>query len=1172
MASKQQAEIVFLRASAPRIAPIILLALIFCALSLTGVIFVPATADDVVILRGAGAAVGALLVFGRQLWPGVFLGAVASRVILAWVHYWEFTEFDDIFRTFVLALAMSLQALIGATLIRLICGFPLRLRGRAHLAAIVCGVVPLTCLIVPSTGIGLFSLSQTIDSADLVHHWVVWWVGDVIAVVLALSVAVLGPWNRIAVAFWKGTALPRFTWQALFYVTLSVAITFLSWAQMSRVGNQSDRAQFETLAHDAREVLKHRLEVYKLGLGGGVGLFRASESVSSADWRNYVGSLKLSEGLFGLEGIGFIEPVAPGEAESFLAETRADGVVDLKIRPAISAGPMLVIKYIEPLATNKTALGLNIAFETNRYVTAARARDTGEVSLTEPITLVQDEARGAGLALMMPVYSGEAELRTVADRRAAFAGLVFSPIIVSRLMADLTTSQSEDLRISIYNGPTADPDRRFYASDNTPSIKAHTAQFRVIDSLQVYGQIWTIVSESTPELEARLFSLKPASFLIGGLSFSVLLAFFLVSAFRREELVREMVALRTRELATQVDENRSIIETAVATIALLDERGHVLRSNDALPQLLACNPQDILGKPFTSLLNGQIGDYFDQSETAGDRAPYRGELTTTSNLGQSHILDVQIIPWKNSDDQRRYTAVMRNITEQRSTADQLRSTQRRLDLALTGAKIGVFDINLRTGTSIVSHTWRELMGYDGDEDIDPQKAWLQRIHPDDLQRVTEADLACIEGHSPRSVSEYRVRMKDGAWHWMRSDAAGEERDADGRASRLIGLQTDITDQRQVDELKRQFVSTVSHELRTPLTSINGSISLLLNAMSDGLTDSAKRMLSIAQKNCDRLILLVNDILDLERLESGPPKPMLVPADISVHVKKAMLVNQPFAAQFGVTYDLVRDAPGLLVQLDDRCFQQIMSNLMSNAAKFSPKGGKVRIAIERLDDRIRVSVTDNGRGIPADFSDRIFKPFSQVDGTANRQTEGTGLGLHIAKRLVEQMDGSIGFVSEPQVSTTFWVTLAAWEETTANAEHAATTELSGATAMVTPRILHVEDDHDFSEVLTAAFGSAADMVNTANGAAAQDILSRNSFDLIILDRGLSERDGSSLLEYLALWHPSTQVVALSSTEHFSSDPRLQMTFVKSRVRLDDMTRQCLALIAAQRRPAGPVPFG
>lgn len=1164
MASKEPANLVHLRAVSFQISA---LAVAFAVLSLTGVVLVPAGVDEIVIQRGSGVATGALLVFGRRLWPGVFLGAMASRALLAWAGYWEFSQYGDLFAAFVMALAMSAQVLAGVSLIRLACGFPLRLRGWRHLAVVVCGVIPLTCMITASSGIGLFAFSHAVDSADLVRHWFVWWAGDVIAVGLAVSVAVLGPWNRTSVAYWKGIALPQLSWQALIYVALSVAITFLSWAQVSRVGNQSDQAQFATLARDSKQALKHRLDVYKLGLGGGVGLLHASQKVTAADWRNYVEALKLSEGLFGLRGIGFIQPVAGGQIASFLAAAKADGVDNLTIRPAITSEPMFVIKYIEPLALNRAALGMNIAFEKNRYAAAVKARDTGEVIMTEPITLVQSEAQGAGLVMMMPVYSAETEPQTVAERQADFVGWVFSPIIAAHLMAELTQSQDEDLRISVYDGPRVQPDRQIYASAADPSAKVHPARFRMIDSLQIYGQTWTIVSESTPALEARLWSLKPASVLIGGLLFSALLAVFLVSVFRREELVREMVALRTRELASQVDENRSIIETALATIALLDGKGHVLRSNDALLRLLIRKPQEVIGKPFPSLLNGQIADYFSQPETEGDLPPYRGELTTTSTLGQTLILDLQIIPWKNSDGERRFTAVMRNITEHRRIADQLRSTQHRLDLALTGAKVGVFDIDLRNGTSIVSGTWRELLGCDRDEDIDAQKLWLQRVHPDDLPSVKEADLACIEGRAPRSVSEYRVRMKDDSWRWMRSDAAGEERDANGRAWRLIGLQTDITDQRQVDELKKQFVSTVSHELRTPLTSINGSISLLLNAMSEGIPDSARRMLSIAQKNCDRLILLVNDILDLEKLESGPPQPTLCVADISVQVKRAMLVNQPFAARFDVTYDLVKDVQGIFVLVEENRFQQIMSNLMSNAAKFSPKGGKVRIGIDLIDDQVKVSVTDNGRGIPAEFHDRIFKPFSQVDGTSSRQTEGTGLGLHIAKRTIEQLDGSIGFDSEPGVATTFWVKLAVRTEAAVEVASSATTEIVSIDAITLPRILHVEDDPDFAEVLAAAFGSGADVTHAADHTAAQEFLARDTFDLIILDRDIDTDVGADLLADCPLRQPWVPVVALTSAEHRQSDPRVQVTFIKSRVRLDDVARECLAMIAAQRLLAG-----
>ncbi len=1148
------------RVTTLRILQILAFAVAFCALSMTGVFLVAVNADNIVMLRGAGIATGVLLLFGRHLWPGVFLGALASRGLLDLMGYWDVATATDLIEVFVFASAMTAQALVGAWLIRRACGFPLRLRGWRHLTFVMFLVVPAASLIVASFGVALFAQTHTVAVSELVSHWCVWWIGDIISVNLAVATAVLGPWNAKPAGYWRGTALPQFNLHALLYVVMSVAVTFVAWAYVARLGTQANQVQFETLVHSNEQALKHRLAVIKLAVDGGVGLFRSSTEVTADDWRQYVDTLGLSQSVFGIRSMGFIQLVNPDEVEQFLETARSDGVEGLKIKPEISTEPMFVVKYIEPFRASQTAVGLNIAFDQNRYVTATQARDTGQSMLTEPLKLVQNEDTGKGFLMLTPVYSGRGTPKTVSERRAALKGWVFSALTASDMLTHLTQSEGNDLRLRVFDGAEVTADREFYANDRAISGKNDIPQFSLTDSLKTYGRTWSFVWESTPAFEARLWSLKPAVLLISGLSFSVLLAVFLISLARREELVRGIVVQRTRELATQVDENRSIIETAVATIALLDGQGNLLRFNDAFSRILAHDAEDLIGKPFSSVLDGQVADYFGQLPADHEYPPYRAELKTTSKLGNTLILDVQIIPWKNSDGERRFTAVMRDTSRYHQAAARLRSTQRRLELALTSANIGVFDLDLRTGFSVVSRTWRALLELDDDENSDAQKSWLKRIHPDDLPRVEEADLDCIEGRTPRSVSEYRVRTKDNSWRWMRSEMTGEDRDEDGRAWRMIGLMSDITDRHHVDELKKQFVATVSHELRTPLTSINGSISLLLNAMSEGIPESAKRMLSIAQKNCDRLILLVNDILDLEKLETGLQKPELALADISVQVERALQVNEPFAERFGVRYRLTQDAGGLFVMIEENRFQQVMTNLLSNAAKFSPKGGIVDVAIEHIGAQVAISVTDKGRGIPPEFHDRIFKPFSQVDGTASRQKEGSGLGLHIAKKTIEQMDGSIGFDSVPGGFTTFWVLLPIWSE--APVEPAAPPKeiVTSRGPKIPPRILHIEEDHDVAEVLAAAFLPPVEVVHADSLDTARYFMSLDRFALIILGGDIETIYGGALLEAINTLQPAAPIVLLTTNEVRRNDPRLRAVFIQSRVQLDDVARKCLTILA------------
>ena len=1136
------------------------------AASLAGLFLAPSMAGDVVMLRGAGVAMAALLAFGTGLWPGVLFGALLSRLVVHWVGAGTFPPVAELIDIGVMPMVVTAQALIGTFAIRRLFGTPIHLRGFGQLALAGCVVVPLTCALVPSFGIALFAVSHPPGSAHLVESWVLWWLGDLIGVILAVPVAVLGPWNRAPVVFWSRTALPQFTWPAIAYLALSVAVTLLAWQEALKMGNRSDRAQFDTMVGDNAQALRYRMESYALALGGGVGLVRASDRVTREDWRRYVAALNLPDNLPGLNGVGFVQPVDPAAIDEFLAEARRDGVEALTIKPGLASGEMFVVRYLEPIGINQTALGLNIAFEDKRRNAAIDARDSGQVRITQPVELVQDNGHGPGFVLLSPVYSGTSVPQSVAERRAAFVGWVVAPINGEKMLESVTDSQGENLWITFSNVAENGGASQFYTNAADPSGSA-PPRFRRIEQFDLFGETWLIKWESSPAFEARMSNAEPKVILAGGLLFTLLFAILLLTLIRREDLITETVARRTRELAAQVEENRSIIESAVSKIAFLDEKGTILRVNDALVRLLGGDRQAMIGRPFSSLVDDHLTEYFQGAPSEEETPTYRGELHATSTQGQVLTLDVQIVPWRNTDGNLRFTAVMRNITEQRRAQDQLRTTQHRLDLALTGAKLGVFDIDLRTGKSVVSRTWMTLLGYDEDDAIDAQKNWRERVHPDDLPMLDADDLACIEGRSSRSLTEYRVRMRDGTWRWMRSDAVGEDRDATGRAWRLIGLQSDVTDQRQVDELKSQFVSTVSHELRTPLTSINGSITLLLNTMSDGIPEAARRMLSIAQKNCGRLILLVNDILDLEKLEAGPQKPELTGLDLVRQVRRAIEVNRPFAENFSVTYRLTCDDPDIAVMLEEHRFQQVMANLLSNAAKFSPRGGTVDVAIRQAGDTVTVSVTDHGPGIPAGSRDRLFKAFSQIDGSANRKTEGSGLGLYIAKKTMEQLGGEIGFDSEPGVATTFWVRFrtAPRDRTDGPADDAPPSAADPRLSL--PKLLHIEDDPDFATVLKAAFGPEARLVSAASLSAARACLKGESYDLIILDWQLGGEDVGNLLSDIRDMQPGTPVVALTAMEHHAQMAKMDAVFIKTRVMLDHVVRRCLDIVAHRHQAGG-----
>jgi PAS domain S-box-containing protein len=239
---------------------------------------------------------------------------------------------------------------------------------------------------------------------------------------------------------------------------------------------------------------------------------------------------------------------------------------------------------------------------------------------------------------------------------------------------------------------------------------------------------------------------------------------------------------------------------------------------------------------------------------------------------------------------------------------------------------------------------------------------------------------------------------------------------------VIAQGRDVTAQLEAERMKKEFTSTLSHELRTPLTSIIGSLQLINSGVMGDVDKDVSELTLVAERNAQRLLDLINDILDIEKIESG--KLTLAPEVMQMDelVRESMVLNKAFGERFKVRFESRGDVPDRAVHADRKRLLQVMTNLLSNAAKFSPEGGVVEISTEEKDGQVRVGVHDRGSGIPEAFRAKIFGRFTQADSTATRQKGGTGLGLAICKRLIELMDGHIGFDDRPGGGTTFWFQL------------------------------------------------------------------------------------------------------------------------------------------------------
>lgn len=241
----------------------------------------------------------------------------------------------------------------------------------------------------------------------------------------------------------------------------------------------------------------------------------------------------------------------------------------------------------------------------------------------------------------------------------------------------------------------------------------------------------------------------------------------------------------------------------------------------------------------------------------------------------------------------------------------------------------------------------------------------------------------------------------------------------------IATREALTAQHAAEELaglKSAFISVVSHELRTPLTSIRGSLSLVTNGVIGEIPKKVSDLLNVADRNAERLLALINDILDVEKYESGKMHFEFSRISVKALLDQAIEGNNGFAQTHKVEFKLGAVDGGIFVNVDDNRMLQVMTNLMSNAAKYEPKGGTVELSARVHEDSVRISIVDHGPGIPEKFKSRMFEKFSQAETGDTRKVGGTGLGLVISKAIVESHKGTLGFESVPHERTEFYVDL------------------------------------------------------------------------------------------------------------------------------------------------------
>jgi PAS domain S-box-containing protein len=311
-------------------------------------------------------------------------------------------------------------------------------------------------------------------------------------------------------------------------------------------------------------------------------------------------------------------------------------------------------------------------------------------------------------------------------------------------------------------------------------------------------------------------------------------------------------------------------------------------------------------------------------------------------------------------------------------------------------------------------SWTRVLGWSLEEL--KSRPFLEFVHPEDREPTLAAARKMMSGSDVVSF-ENRYVCRDGSYKWLSWSLS-----LSSREELFYGAARDVTRDKSVEKMKNEVIALVTHELRSPLSSIMISLGVVRDALPPESDPMLRKMADVAHRNCERLKNLINDYLDLEKIESGKASFDIQPLELVPFLEETIEMNQAYAAQFGVRYVLSKTEDGLSLPTDGVRLAQVLTNLLSNAAKFSPSGAEVSISVERRDGAVRIAVSDCGPGIPESFLPMLFQKFSQRRMVSEPAKKGSGLGLSISKAIVEKLGGEIGVESDPGVRTTFHFTL------------------------------------------------------------------------------------------------------------------------------------------------------
>ncbi len=987
---------------------------------------------------------------------------------------------------------------------------------------------------------------------------------------------------------------PARQWIPLAGLGVALVVTGLAWLVVDGLehSHAAQRAKDDSLVLSTR--ISNREKAHQQLLRA------ASEFVtqrpglpSQAEWQSYVQALELPTSNPGILTLSFAEWIPQGSLQAHRLRQRKAGKADYQIHALGSlppSGGVSSVTLIQPLdESSRTLLAADPLTETTRRTAMHQARDSGLVTVSAPIHLVQAtnaEATRIGFLMVAPVYRQGPRPVTVAQRKTALLGWVVMAVEAQTFFQRILAAAPRGLALEVFDGTILTKEHQLFGGDPPPGL---TRDQRYQEMMSATDRVWTVRIIPMGEVYFPRFSRRELAIVILGLLSAAVVYVLLRSLFEAEQKALALADERTEKV-------QLLMESTGEAIYGIDLQGKCTFCNPACARMFGYGgTDDLLGqnmnrhlglepngncddcdRPCVPMLGprdpGQVFGKELLSPTGprldGGAAQVEGPCDMFHAISQgtgTHVEDQVLTRADGSTFHAEYWAypyrskgrvVGLVVTVVETTLRRLAETVRhdieqRLTYALDATGDGIWDWDIPNNWVKHNARWCQIQGLD-ERLIEHSADFLEtRIVQEDRARVMAIVQASLHNGQPFR-SRHRMLHESGGSFWVLDRGKVVAWDAEGRPSRIVGSTADISTlvasedvqlaaesllRSALDESKRlngllmeernraksmaveakaasvaksEFLANMSHEIRTPMNGVVGMIGLLLGTHLDA---TQKRYAEAARISGESLLEIINDILDLSKVEAGKIHLEETHFDLARLLDDLSVTFAARALEKGLNYNCVRH-PDTPVNLwgDPTRLRQVLLNLVGNAIKFTTAGGvTVRVEAATLTERealLRFVIMDTGIGIPADKLDSLFERFTQVDASTTRKYGGTGLGLAISRQLAALMDGEIGVSSQMDEGSEFWFTGRFRLQATDGAIAPLRPEsLLNGGDFAAARILLVEDNHvnqQLALALLEQWGLSA--VVAQDGLEALQALRVGRFDLVLMDIQMPKMDG------------------------------------------------------------------